>query len=343
MCLPRDNPVKGELVQTPAAKARRSSGIRRRAKPTKVKRISIPILSQPMSVLTKNMSHISVRNMRAWVTRDVETRHKEIAQKNGKIPRPMNSFLLYRSAYTERIKAWCADTNHQVVSKVSGQSWPKEPAHIREHYESLALIERDNHHKAYPNYKFMPKKKYKPPRDKRKEGQEFNHPDNPCPSPATSERTKSSGSNCSFNSQASTPADNHGYLLGTYDPSSLQLPESRSTVAPRVSSSTEAGYPIGCNRFSPSGGQELINAQYNTGSLAGTPHGVYHQLEPSYPTGHAVSHLEGPQPCPHFLNSEVPGDYLYYLSQLSVRQMNQSMNPNFIQTVADTDYETMGM
>ncbi|CRG92810.1 hypothetical protein PISL3812_09879 [Talaromyces islandicus] len=314
-----ENPVKDEPVQTPVEKARHSPG--------------------PMSVLTKSLSHIPVRNMRAWVTRDIETRHKETA-KNGRISRPMNSFLLYRSAYTERIKAWSADASHIVVSKISGQSWLKEPAHIREEYESLALIERHNHFMAYPNYKFTPKprKKRKPPRDERSEGMKSNHPDAPCPSPAFSRRTKSSEPNSSYTSRASTPAESHGYSLGTYNPPSLQLSsETRFTAAPHISPSTEAGY----NGFSPSGHQDLINAQYTTSSLARTPQ--YLQSSPSYPICHAAAHLEGPQSYPHILNSEVPGDYLYYISQLGIRQMHLSMNPNFIQTVANTDYETMGM
>jgi hypothetical protein len=96
--------------------------------------------------------------MEAWVQRPVEERQKEAEQRKGYITRPMNSFMLYRSAYAERTKAWCAQNNHQVVSSVSGASWPMEPPELREFYNNLAKIERHNHQLAHPNYKFSPAK-----------------------------------------------------------------------------------------------------------------------------------------------------------------------------------------
>ncbi len=70
----------------------------------------------------------SVRDIPAYVNRNTETRHAEVTKrKNGHITRPMNSFMLYRSAYAERTKAWARENNHQVVSAVAGASWPLEP------------------------------------------------------------------------------------------------------------------------------------------------------------------------------------------------------------------------
>jgi hypothetical protein len=262
----------------------------------------------------------------------------------------MNSFMLYRSAYTERIKAWFAETNNQVVSKVSGQSWPMEPAHVRDQYEALALIERVNHRIAHPNYKFSPKKTRNPHTDERREGEEFNRSNTPCPSPISSKRIKTSGSNSSFTSHGSTPSDNHDHLSDIHDLSSWQSPESRYTVAPHVSPSTEAGYLIGHNELSPSGGQGhpptttgLINAHYNTTSLAGIPDGVHHERERSYPSGPAIGHLDGPQPYPQFLNSGVSGADLYSFNQPGLWQMNQNIAPNFNLATATTGFETIGM
>jgi hypothetical protein len=70
----------------------------------------------------------------------------------------MNSFMLYRSAFAERTKYWCLQNNHQVVSSVSGESWPLEPDHIRGKYNDLAKKERENHQLAHPGYKFSPSK-----------------------------------------------------------------------------------------------------------------------------------------------------------------------------------------
>ena len=70
----------------------------------------------------------------------------------------MNSFMLYRSAYADRTKRWCTQNNHQVVSSVSGESWPLESKEIRDLYTEYANIERENHQKAHPGYKFSPTK-----------------------------------------------------------------------------------------------------------------------------------------------------------------------------------------
>ena len=66
--------------------------------------------------------------------------------------------MLYRSAYAERTKFWCLQNNHQIVSSVSGESWPLEPPEVRDQYNEYAKIERENHQKAHPDYKFSPSK-----------------------------------------------------------------------------------------------------------------------------------------------------------------------------------------
>jgi len=106
--------------------------------------------------------------MEEWVNRSAETRRVEVEKRNGYITRPMNSFMLYRSAYAERAKSWCSQNNHQVVSSVAGESWPLEPPGIRELYNEYAKIERINHQNAHPTYKFSPSKTAVPAAKKRK-------------------------------------------------------------------------------------------------------------------------------------------------------------------------------
>ena len=132
--------------------------LRKSTKQTKGDKPKIPKLDAPLSELTKDYNHIPVRNMEEWVNRSAEVRSKEVEKRNGYVTRPMNSFMLYRSAYAERTKLWCLQNNHQVVSSVSGESWPMEPAEVREQYNEYARIERDNHQKAHPGYKFCPSK-----------------------------------------------------------------------------------------------------------------------------------------------------------------------------------------
>ena len=129
----------------------------KKARSNKAVNSKTPKLDAPLSELTKHMDK-PVRDMVAWVNRSDEERQQEAEKRNGYITRPMNSFMLYRAAYQDRTKDWCAQNNHQVVSSVSGESWPMEPEHVREHYNELAKIERENHARAHPSYKFSPSK-----------------------------------------------------------------------------------------------------------------------------------------------------------------------------------------
>lgn len=130
----------------------------KKAKANKADKPKTPKLTAPLSVLTKNFANIPVRNMEEWVNRPPEVRRTEVEKRNGYVTRPMNSFMLYRSAYADRTKQWCLQNNHQVVSSVSGESWPMEPPEVRELYNDYAKIERINHQNAHPTYKFSPSK-----------------------------------------------------------------------------------------------------------------------------------------------------------------------------------------
>jgi len=131
---------------------------RERAKAVK----RIPKLDGPMSEVTKDSS-IPVVDIAAYVHRSTEERRKEVAEGKipGKIKRPMNAFMLYRKAYQNRAKNWCSQHNHQIVSQVCGDSWPLEPEQVRLQFNEWAKIERDNHQKAHPGYKFTPSKPQK--------------------------------------------------------------------------------------------------------------------------------------------------------------------------------------
>ncbi|KAF3188389.1 hypothetical protein TWF225_003369 [Orbilia oligospora] len=134
----------------------------------KAEKPKVPKLDRPLSELTKNFEGLPIRDMERWVHRSVEERRREVEKRDGHVARPMNSFMLYRSAFAERTKQWCLQNNHQVVSSVSGASWPLEPTWIREKYNELARIERINHQAAHPGYKFSPSKNQLPPPRRRK-------------------------------------------------------------------------------------------------------------------------------------------------------------------------------
>lgn len=121
-------------------------------------------LSGPISRLTAHLEQVPIKDMEAHVNRSAAERQLEIAKRRkepkdkDKVPRPSNAFILYRSAFTARIKAHMLVPNHQEISRIAGMSWRMETPEIKTRYESLASVERENHAAAHPNYKFKPQK-----------------------------------------------------------------------------------------------------------------------------------------------------------------------------------------
>jgi len=157
----RASPPKAKLGRTPRDRHARA----RRGTNSAGKDLQLPA---PLSELTMHLTNIPLRDMDTWVHRSTEERLREKAEK-GKVARPMNSFMLYRSAYAERSKRYLSQNNHQIVSSAAGLSWKMEPAHIRDKYEELARIEREAHSRAHPTYKFKPNKG--PPTTTRRQGE----------------------------------------------------------------------------------------------------------------------------------------------------------------------------
>ncbi|KAI3393816.1 hypothetical protein diail_3592 [Diaporthe ilicicola] len=118
-----------------------------------------PKITTPLSETTKHLS-VPMIDIEAYVNRSEAERKYEVENSKtpGKIKRPMNAFMLYRKAYQGRTKEHCTQNNHQLVSQVCGDSWPLEPDHIRSQFTEWARIERENHAKTWPEYKFAPKK-----------------------------------------------------------------------------------------------------------------------------------------------------------------------------------------
>lgn len=163
---PFSSTTKSRVSKSPAARSKRD-------KKSKLDKSKTPKLTAPLSVLTKDMD-TPMKDMNAWVHRPAEERQKEVEKRNGYVTRPMNSFMLYRSAYAERTKAWCTQNNHQVVSSVSGESWPMEPQEVRDQFNEWAKIERANHAAAHPEYKFSPSKS-----NKRRKGEDTDEEEEP--------------------------------------------------------------------------------------------------------------------------------------------------------------------
>jgi hypothetical protein len=167
--IPTITPVSDVPASTPvkkSGKTREAAAPTKRQKATRSRTAEIPVyeLAAPMSVLTAD-SDIPLRDMLAFANRSVAVRHAEAVKKSGKIPRPSNSFVCYRSAYADRVMQWSSKNCHQNVSRITGSSWKIESEDVRRFYMNVAEIDRLNHLSAFPSYKYNPQKKPSPESD----------------------------------------------------------------------------------------------------------------------------------------------------------------------------------
>lgn len=144
----------------------KSGRVQKRSRAERAKNAA-SILSKPLSETAKELPEIQVADIETFVNRSTEERLSETSRnkKAGQIKRPMNAFMLYRKAYQEVAKTQCSQNNHQHVSKVCGAAWVLEPIQIKEAFDQWARIERVNHQRAHPGYKFTPSKPRKARRD----------------------------------------------------------------------------------------------------------------------------------------------------------------------------------
>lgn len=232
--------------------------------------------------------------MELYVHRPVADRLQE-AQVKGKVKRPMNSFMLYRAAYTERIKVMFHQNNHQEVSRASGKSWRQETPAIKQKYERLANIEKDNHNLAHPDYKFAPKKENDAKKRKRRGATEDDISElddtdfipGSVP-PAYVRQSRDSEFDSDFGSRDSTPFDNpeHGLPMGGYYSSAWNTSNPGRPVHGMMPSQ-EHHYLHSSVRPSPMGSRvedvfrrSVPELQYSSSSsaLAGLPGGTHYDL-----------------------------------------------------------------
>lgn len=305
------------------------------------KSIDYPGMPRPLSELTKHMTDVPIKDMEAWVHRPLADRQM-VAKDKGKIARPMNSFMLYRSAYADRAKKWFAQNNHQVVSTMAGQSWRLESSDVRKKYELLAKIEKINHEKAHPGYRFAPekdkKKRDKSPDDDRSRISKCSDSPSLASSFLGHTRSMSSDHGSLCDSRSSTPFGfvDHGlpaagYLNSTWHsnnpgrpaPGMMSPPEPAHYLHQTVHPSL-MGSHVEDVRFRRVG---MHDPHYTTSTaLAGLPGAAHHELlQPQTTPGAGPDGQLDPQLL-GFQGDASNGSYLYGNSQYSMWQDHASGN-----------------
>ena len=149
-----DSETASQAEYTPAPA---NEGSRHRTMPNLRSNLPNYQIAKPISTLT----HLGpIKDIRAFINRSIAERQTE--KPENRIPRPQNPFILYRSTFSARAKAFCRESNHQVLSKVLGASWAMESDQVKRKFSELAELEKVQHSLAFPGYKFThagPKKK----------------------------------------------------------------------------------------------------------------------------------------------------------------------------------------
>ncbi|KAJ8517475.1 hypothetical protein ONZ45_g5333 [Pleurotus djamor] len=76
----------------------------------------------------------------------------------GHIPRPRNSFMIFRSAFLdERPIDKTVEHDHRIISRIIASLWHKMDPEERKIWNKRAEEEKDEHTRKYPDYRFTPK------------------------------------------------------------------------------------------------------------------------------------------------------------------------------------------
>ncbi|KAJ9061767.1 hypothetical protein DSO57_1015141 [Entomophthora muscae] len=93
--------------------------------------------------------------------------NKKTRSKNA-IPRPKNSFMVYRQEKQEEIISKNGRINNTLISEIAGYMWRTEDEEVKKAYRDKAEIGKREHRLLYPDYKYTPKKPQKPKSHKQK-------------------------------------------------------------------------------------------------------------------------------------------------------------------------------
>ncbi|KAF9132083.1 hypothetical protein BGX30_012793 [Mortierella sp. GBA39] len=87
--------------------------------------------------------------------KSAKTTTSKTAAKPFKIPRPANSFMLYRAENGKKYPGLVATE----LSAKLGEAWRREPQDVRDRYDEMAEQAKRDHALKYPGYKFAPVKR----------------------------------------------------------------------------------------------------------------------------------------------------------------------------------------
>ncbi|OAQ64155.1 high mobility group, HMG1/HMG2 [Pochonia chlamydosporia 170] len=115
-----------------------------------------PLIKTALSILADQYVGEYI-NPASYAKRSVEERRDKAEKDGGKITRPLNSYMLYRKAYQQIARRVLSNDQQQFASQIVGISWNEyESPAVKAEFKTLAKIDHQMHHKAFPDYKYTP-------------------------------------------------------------------------------------------------------------------------------------------------------------------------------------------
>ena len=74
------------------------------------------------------------------------------------MPRPINIFLLYRRAVSERAKKYAGVTNYQIVLRIAAATQKNKLDKVKNIFYYYAKLEKEYYNKIFSDNKFSPKR-----------------------------------------------------------------------------------------------------------------------------------------------------------------------------------------
>ncbi|CEP12225.1 hypothetical protein [Parasitella parasitica] len=98
----------------------------------------------------------------------IESNKKTFSDKKSKIPRPLNSFMIFRMEHQASVSMEFPGATHQEISKKLSKKWKELDPEKKKVYTDKAVAAKEEHKLLYPDYKYCPRRRDGPPKGTKK-------------------------------------------------------------------------------------------------------------------------------------------------------------------------------
>jgi len=118
--------------------------------------IDLPDLVYPSSSPSSSPSSLNTSPRTPPATVPEQFYSEPVPEEQGRIPRPRNAFIIFRSQFALNYKAREAHPHQNLISRSAAEAWNKLSEEEKHPYKLQADEEKREHRRKYPNYTYMP-------------------------------------------------------------------------------------------------------------------------------------------------------------------------------------------